>query len=242
MNRTMRRWYRQPLVIAAGVYVLITVALGLWLLIARRGAGDADGVAGSFTSVDRSTTAATGIPLGVTLYTDTHPSFGNAEDPALVIVEFSDFQCPYCRQAYPVIREIAARYEDRIRYVYRDFPIEELHPNARQIAEAARCANAQGKFWPYHDQLFLRQDTLDDASVLTTYAEQVGLDRIEFTQCLATQRYAAAVEQDLQDGLRLGVRGTPTWFFIPNGDITKAQKVEGVIPREQLLNLLEHAL
>ncbi|MDO8462674.1 MAG: DsbA family protein [bacterium] len=233
-----KSWYRRPLGIAVIAYVVITGALGLWFAFAQR----SDGTDGAFTKATNAyPQGATGIPPGVALYTAAHPSFGNAEDPKLVIVEFSDFQCPYCRQAYPVIREAMTMYQDRVLHVYRDFPVDELHPHARRAAAAARCANEQGKFWPYHDQLFLRQDAIDEA-FLSTLAEQVGLDRIVFTQCLETGRYAGAVQQDVEDGLRLGVRGTPTWFFIPDGDITRAQKVEGAFSRDTLLRILERSL
>ena len=158
--------------------------------------------------------------------------FLGPEDAEVVVVEFSDFQCPFCRASFPAIREIISRYSE-VKYIYRDWPVDDVHPEARRAAEAAACAHEQELFWPYHDRLFQNQHDLTDES-LVLYARQVGLDVDAFTECVNEGRFAAEVEEDRQIGIRLGVRGTPTWFI--NGE-----KIEGVIPREgweQLFNSL----
>jgi protein-disulfide isomerase len=134
---------------------------------------------------------------------------GPREAP-VTVVEFSDFQCPYCRAVIPTLKQVAARYPDRVRWVFRDFPLEAIHPEAPLAHEAARCAGEQDKFWPYHDLLFEQTDLAPAA--LKRYASQLGLDEAAFGQCLDSRRHRAAVNADVQAGQRLGVNGTPTFF------------------------------
>jgi protein-disulfide isomerase len=142
---------------------------------------------------------------------DDDPSWG-PEDAPVTIVEFSDFQCPYCArfvtQTYPQIKQ---QYEGKVRFVFRDFPLTQIHENAQNAAEAAGCANEQGKFWEYHDMLFTNQSALDVAS-LKSYASQLGLDSATFDQCLDSGKYAEEIQKDLQDGNQYGVQGTPSFF------------------------------
>jgi protein-disulfide isomerase len=133
-----------------------------------------------------------------------------AREAPVTIVEFSDFQCPYCRAVVPTLKEVAARYPDRVRWVFRDFPIEGLHPEAPLAHEAARCAGDQGKFWPYHDLLFEQTNLAPDA--LKQYAAQVGLEANAFAQCLDSRRHRAGVAADIEAGSRVGVTGTPAFF------------------------------
>ena len=149
------------------------------------------------------------------------PTIGSS-NPLLQVQVFCDFQCPYCGTTFPVIRELVAKYADRIQLIFRHFPNEEAHPDAGRAAVASECAKLQGKFWPFHDKLFQNQDRLDMGS-LHGYALSVGLDERSFTACLQDSQRRARVEQDLASALKLGVRGTPTWFI--NG-----KKVEGVLP------------
>ncbi len=149
------------------------------------------------------------------------PSIG-ASQAALRVQVFCDFQCPYCGAAYPIIREFVTRHQDQVQLVFRHFPNEESHPYAGVAAVAAECAKAQGMFWPYHDTLFQHQDQLDPTS-LRQFAVRVGLKEKSFMQCVQDNGRKARVDQDLAEALKLGVRGTPTWFI--NG-----KKVEGVLP------------
>lgn len=149
------------------------------------------------------------------------PAFG-APDAKVVIVEFSDFQCPFCKQVQPVVKKILADYGNKVWFVYRDFPLESLHPQAVMAALAAECAHEQGKFWDMHDKIFENQDQLSSAN-LKIWALQIGLNSIQFGNCLDSAQYFDAVNQDLQDGIAAGVKATPTFFI--NG-----QKVEGAIP------------
>jgi protein-disulfide isomerase len=148
------------------------------------------------------------------------PAIG-AEDAELVIVAFEDFQCPFCGAVEPEIQTMLARHSDRIRFVYRDFPIAELHPQAAKAAEAGQCAHEQGQFWPYHDLLYRNQAALT-VSDLKRYAAELQLNTAQFDNCLDTGKYTEEVSDDFADGVRAGVTGTPTFFF--NGN-----RVAGVI-------------
>lgn len=241
----MRPWYRRPWGIAVLAYLAVTGVIGIVFLVSSRRAplsrtpSPLDTVrTGGFTEAR---SAGTTVDLSAPIFSDRDPAIGS-ERPKLVIVEYSDFQCPFCRAAFPIIREAVTTYGDRgLRLVYRDFPVDEIHPEARGAAEAAQCAHAQGKFWAYHDKIFQNADALD-ATSLARYAEQVGLDRTQFDACVVSRQFRQAVEEDYQAGVKLGVKGTPTWFFLPDGDPQKARRVEGVIPREALLGFLERTL
>ena len=156
--------------------------------------------------------------------------FLGPEDAKIVIMEFSDFQCPFCGESFPTIRQITSQYPE-IKYIYRDWPVEDVHPEARKASEAANCAHDQGKFWAYHDRLFQNQHSLTNSNLIT-YARQTGIEMQEFTECFNEGKFANEVEQDRLIGISLGVRGTPTWFI--NGE-----KVEGVIPQDGWDKLLE---
>ena len=142
--------------------------------------------------------------------TDDDPSVGPANAP-VTIVEFSDFQCPYCKRSVPLIKEILAKYPGKVKVVYRDYPGPN-HPYAPQAAEAAQCAGDQGKFWEYHDGLFDHQAAGSGWDFIEL-AKAIGLNQNLFTTCLNTRRYQEEVAKDLRDGMTLGVTSTPTFFI-----------------------------
>ena len=137
-------------------------------------------------------------------------SKGPADAP-VVIVEFSDFECPYCQQATATMDALLERYPDEIRFVYKDFPLPN-HPNAFKAAEAGHCAHEQGQFWPFHDRLFAAQDALDVES-LKAHADELGLDADAFGACLDDARHAVSVNDEMDAGRRLGASSTPTLFI-----------------------------
>jgi len=161
--------------------------------------------------------------IRVQVSTDGAPVRG-ATDAPVTIVEFSDFECPFCKQTHPTLKQLLERYPGKVRLAYRDFPLDSIHPQARRAAEAARCASDQGKFWEYHDVLFTQspQLTLED---LRRYAGQVGLDITKFDGCLAAGVHKTTVQRDLDEGNRLGITGTPA-FFINGRTLTGAQPLE----------------
>jgi protein-disulfide isomerase len=132
-------------------------------------------------------------------------------DAPVTLVEYADYQCPYCGAAHPIVQEVQARMGNRLRFVFRNFPISTSHPRAEQAAEAAEAAAAQGRFWPMHDVIFENQKRLGDCD-LRDYADQVGLDLERFDEELAEHVHAARVHEDFMSGVRSGVNGTPTFF------------------------------
>jgi protein-disulfide isomerase len=134
-----------------------------------------------------------------------------APDAPVTIVEFSDFQCPFCQRAQAALKEVLAKYDGKVKLAYRDFPLQQIHPQAQMAAEASRCAGEQGKFWEYHDRLFAGPDKLDKPSLLE-HARSLKLDEGMFEACLASGKYKAAVEKDVAEGNALGVSGTPAFF------------------------------
>ena len=140
------------------------------------------------------------------------PSRGPA-DAKVTVVEFSDFQCPYCQRAKPVLDEIAKKHPTDVRIVYRHLPLD-MHARARPSAEAAACAEEGNKFWEYHDRLFANQKALGDED-LRKYATEVGLDASAFDECVKTRRHKAAIDADVEEAKKIGVSGTPT--FVVNG-------------------------
>ena len=130
----------------------------------------------------------------------------------IMIVEFSDFQCPYCSGVEATLQSVLAKHPDTVALAYRDMPMSKIHPLARQAAEAARCAGEQGKFWEYHDLLFADQSKLDQKGLMDR-ARTLKLDGQQFESCLSGEKFKAQIQQDLQDGMRAGVNGTPGFFI-----------------------------
>ncbi len=145
------------------------------------------------------------------------------QDAPVTIVEFSDFQCPFCKNVTATLKQLLDKYPGKVRWVFRDYPIVGLHPGAPKVHEAARCAGEQGKFWEYHDLVFERSPR-HSAQELKQYAQELKLDPAAFAQCVDTAKYQAAVDQDVQEGSRLGVSGTPT-FYINGRQLVGAQPI-----------------
>jgi protein-disulfide isomerase len=133
-------------------------------------------------------------------------------DAAVTLVEYGDYECPYCGAAYPIVKEIQQRMGDRLRFVFRNFPITTSHPHAEQAAEAAEAAAVQDTFWEMHDVLYENQRRLDDPA-LHSYAEQVGLDVARFDREMAEHVHASRVREDFMSGVRSGVNGTPSFYI-----------------------------
>jgi protein-disulfide isomerase len=136
---------------------------------------------------------------------------GPAKAP-VTLVEYGDYQCPYCGEAYPIVKALQKRLGDKVRFVFRNFPLGEMHPHAEHAAEAAEAAGAQGKFWEMHDLLYENQDALDDED-LAKYARALHLDVPRFVKEMAGQAYTERVRGDFRSGVRNGVNGTPSFFI-----------------------------
>jgi len=138
------------------------------------------------------------------------------------LVEFADYECPYCIKVHPDLKKLRAEFGDRISLVYKDFPLP-MHAHAQKAAEAARCAGAQDKFWQYHDQLF--SSTHIDVPQLKQFATDLGLDMVKFNNCLDSGQQAAAVQKDAAEAQKIGLSGTPS-FFLNGHFFTGALKYE----------------
>jgi predicted DsbA family dithiol-disulfide isomerase len=152
-----------------------------------------------------------------------HP-FTGGKDATVTIVEFSDFQCPYCRAAEPALKSVRSKYGDKIKFVYMDFPLG-MHPHAMDAAVAGRCAAEQDKFWQFHDVIFADQTKLDPAS-LKADAVKVGMDPAKFNACFDAKTSMAGIKADQAEGERIGVSGTPT-FFINGREMVGAETEQG---------------
>ena len=130
----------------------------------------------------------------------------------VTLLEYGDYECPYCGMAYPIVKQIQMQLGDQLRFAFRNFPLTTAHPHAEQAAEAAEAAGAQGKFWEMHDTLYQHQQALEDAHLLQ-YARSLNLDMPRFERDLMTHAFAGRVREDFLSGLRSGVNGTPTFFI-----------------------------
>jgi len=172
-------------------------------------------------------------PANFDLSIDGAPTRGRA-DAKLTIVEFSDFECPFCgRFTRDTRAQLEHEYVDtgKVRMVFRHFPLERLHPHALRAAEAAECAKQQNKFWDMHAKLFANQQALNDVD-LAGYAQSIGADATKFRQCLAASPLAH-IRQDQADGTTAGITGTPTFFFgtiARDGRIRVTKRIVGAVP------------
>jgi protein-disulfide isomerase len=160
------------------------------------------------------------------------PAKGPANAP-VTIVEFSDFQCPFCARLIPTLDQVTAKYGDKVRLVFRQFPLA-MHAEAQKAAEASLCANDQGKFWQMHDALFQNQQQLQVAN-LKTKATELGLNAEAFGSCLDSGKYAKQVAADMEEGTAAGVSGTPALFI--NGRF-----INGAVPLEQITEVIDDEL
>ena len=184
------------------------------------------------------------IPTGpVDVATGALPVLGN-KDAKVTLVEFSDFQCPFCEQFYTdLLPQLKKEYIDtgKAKLAFRHYPLEQIHPNAQKAHEASECANEQDKFWDYHDLLFKNQQEwagLEDAAAQAKfgeYATSLGLDGNSFTECLANDKMTNKITKDLEDGNNAGVQGTPATFV--NGIL-----ISGAVPFSEFKAAIDKAL
>jgi protein-disulfide isomerase len=164
---------------------------------------------------------------------ETDPAAGPAAAP-VTIVEFSDFQCPFCQSVAPTLKEVREKYGDEVRVVWKDFPLTQIHPEAFKAAEAAHCAADQGKFWEYHDRLFANQQALQPER-LKSYAADMGLDTAAFNSCLDSSKHGSRVSEGVAQGSRLGVNSTPTVYI--NG-----RMLSGAQPLQTFTTIIDEEL
>ncbi|HLG60199.1 MAG TPA: thioredoxin domain-containing protein [Vicinamibacterales bacterium] len=163
----------------------------------------------------------------------TDPSIGRATAP-VTLIEFSDFQCPFCQRVEPTLKKVRDTYGDKIRIVWKDFPLTQIHPQAFKASEAAHCAGDQGKYWEYHDRLFGNQEALQPDD-LKKHAGDLGLNATTFAACLDSSKYGERVRDGVAEGTRLGVNSTPTIYV--NG-----RMLSGAQPYETFVTVIDEEL
>ena len=173
------------------------------------------------------------------------PTLGRADAP-VTIVEFSDYQCPFCQRFFATtLPALKKDYIEtgKVRYVFRDYPIDQLHPHARKAAEAAHCAGEQQKYWEMHDRLFQQQNALA-LPQLSEHARSLGLDVATFDACLSSGRHAARVERGVTDAAEAGVQGTPGFVIgrTIDGDLIEGTPVRGAQPLDAFRQIIDRAL
>jgi len=156
--------------------------------------------------------AAAGAPRRYNIPTEGFPSTG-PKDALITVVEFSDFQCPFCEKWHSqVYEQLMAAYPGKIRLVYRNLPLTQIHPQSMNSAEAALCAGDQDAYWQFHNKLFENYQTLND-DLYASLASDLGLDTTDFETCMTGHKYKAEIEADMQFAIDLGVQSTPTFFI-----------------------------
>lgn len=158
---------------------------------------------------------------------------GNADAP-ITIVEFADFQCPFCSRVQPLLKDVLGKYKGKVKLAYLDFPLSQIHQHGEVAAEASRCALTQGKYWEMHDAMFADQSKLDEVALVKT-AAGLGMDQNSFESCLKSGKYKAVVQQDAQAGSEAGVNATPTFFI--NGEF-----LSGVRSDADFTNIIDRQL
>jgi protein-disulfide isomerase len=155
-----------------------------------------------------------------------HDHVRGPADAPVTVLEYGDYECPYCRGAFRDVHRMLDEYPGKIRFVFRNFPIQQVHRHAEQAAEAAEAAAAQGKFWPMYE-LLLQPYARLDTDALVDYAQRIGLDIPRFLADITDQRYARKISDDVQEGLRNGVNQTPKFYV-------DGRRIDGKVPLENL--------
>jgi len=155
-------------------------------------------------------------------------------DAPVTVLEYGDYECPYCRGAARDVHRLLDRYPDTVRFVFRNFPVPQLHPHAEQAAEAAEAAAAQGKFWEMYEFLLRPSSRLDVESLLG-YAERLDLDTGRFSNDVMGNVYAARIERDVREGTRNGVNSTPKFYV-------DGQRIDGKVPLDGLVDAVRAAV
>lgn len=163
------------------------------------------------------------------------PSKGGGENAPVTIIEFSDFECPYCSRVNPTLEQVQKVYGDKVRIVFRQFPLTQIHPNAMRAGEASLCAHEQGKFWELHDAMFENQKSLSGEGITQVANGIEGLDVEALSACIGSGKYSDQMQRDIADGSRAGVTGTPALFI--NGRF-----LNGAVPFEQVSAVIDEEL
>lgn len=239
MRNTRWKRLKEGLDVLVSVCVVVTCGVAVWLAVSSTSASrptanqriDGQGVAQQLP----------GDPIALG-----ESAFKGSPDASVVVVEYSEFQCPFCKRfADETLAQLAAQYIEtgRVRWYFRHFPLRARHPHADAAAEAAECAGEQGQFWQMHRQLFAHQANLERAN-LERQARSLGLSFPQFSECMSG-RMTGKVQQDLDSGTALGVTGTPTFFVglrVDGNSVRVEDRVVGAVPLSRFQTVLDTVL
>ena len=215
---TPRPWYRRAWVWVVVLFVAVWFGLPLVLQpLIKQG----DLIAGTDQLTPLKDSQSTPADTTYDVVSPTSPVQGPVTAP-ITIVEFGDFQCPFCKEAEPILKQVLLKYPEAVRLMFRHLPLTDVHPDAIASAEAAACAGQQGKFWPYHDGLYASQDSLGEG-LYVSLAVGLGLNLDQFAACRQNHVTLSAIEVDYNAGVAAGAQGTPTFYL--NG-----HRIAGVLP------------
>ncbi len=203
--------------IVGGVLVLCAIGFFVLLGVVLRGDSDDSGSVRKAGAALDNGAAIPDAPSGKISFRpiDDNDHLRGKKDAKITILEYSDFECPFCGRFHPTMQQVMEQYGDQVRWVYRHFPLESIHPKARSLANASECAAEQDKFWEMADAVFVDSG----AQPVETYATKAGLNLNKFTSCLNAKKYDSEVSVDAQDALAAGAQGTPYSLIIgPNGE------------------------
>ncbi|PIS05168.1 MAG: hypothetical protein COT81_02400 [Candidatus Buchananbacteria bacterium CG10_big_fil_rev_8_21_14_0_10_42_9] len=235
-----RRWYRNCFVLAPAIFLGAFVVLYASALLVGKFAANSNNLEpNNIVNGHGGQTVLNNLPQTLSppsspAVSQATPRFKGNPEAKVVIEEYSDFECPFCQQAAPILKKVVEKFGDKIQFIYKDFPLINIHSNALVAALAGRCAFEQAQFWEFHDLMFADQSKLS-ATDLKRGAFQLGLDSFQFNECLDSNKYFDDVNAEFEEGISRGVKATPTFFI--NG-----QKFEGVILEKQLTQIIESLL
>jgi len=226
--------------IVAGVLVLCTIGFFILLAVVVKGEGFDFG--GSAKMADNNVVVPTGNAptenLNVPAVDEKNDHIKGGKNAKVTLIEYSDFECPFCGRFYPTLKQALSEYGDDIRVVYRHFPLS-FHPEALPAAEASECADEQGKFWEFHDGVFENQDRIGSA-LYTEVAGKLGLNITKFNDCVSSGKYRSKIQQQQLGGQNGGVSGTPATVVI--GQNGKSVSVSGAQPYSSLKAAIDSVL
>lgn len=224
LTKWYRAWWGLLIIIISGIIFLAMLVFGayVYILVNKIKSGDIADVTQSIQKIMQT-------PGHYQMESATSAWIGSA-NPKLTIVEFADFNCPFCKKSYPIIREISQKYKNDVKIIFRHYPITQ--DSSLDLALASECANEQNMFWHMHDKFF---QTENPSSKISQISSQLPFDQNKFDACFKQQKYLNKIRLDLADAEKAEIKGTPTWFI--NG-----HKVEGEIPREVFLGVIEALL
>lgn len=231
--------------IVAGIMTLCTIGFFILLGIVLNGGGIGSGGTGSAVaaqpSAQPSAVAAAPQPKDISVEVDEKNDHILGDKNAKVtIVEFSDAECPYCAQFHPTMKQIMSDYAGDVRWVFRHFPLESIHPTARKLANATECASNQGKFWEFNDALYARQGQFKTDDAIVALAGELGLNTSKFSSCLSSNQFDSVVQKHLQQATAAGCTGTPCSIVIDEDGNTTP--INGAFPINQVKAIIDPLL